>query len=201
VVERLAVSDNPAGLDRTQEAVVMFVDIIGFTGLSEGMPPVDAMALLRAFHTRVERAVFDAGGMVDKFMGDGAMACFGTPDPSPTAAADAIHAALALLADLATVREPALQVGIGVHLGPVLMGDIGGATQFQFTVIGDTVNVASRLESLTRLHATRLILSDPVLASARPLLAPELLHRFEPLHGLEIRGRDGTLDAWRLTMT
>ena len=164
VVERLAVSDNPAGLDRTQEAVVMFVDIIGFTGLSEGMPPVDAMALLRAFHTRVERAVFDAGGMVDKFMGDGAMACFGTPDPSPTAAADAIHAALALLDDLATVREPALQVGIGVHLGPVLMGDIGGATQFQFTVIGDTVNVASRLEFA---HPSACHPTDPVGPGAR----------------------------------
>ena len=134
------------------------------------MAPADAMALLRAFHTRVEQAVFDHGGMVDKFMGDGAMACFGVPDPSPTAAADAIRAALALLAGLAAADEPRLRVGIGVHLGPVLMGDIGGATQFQFTVIGDTVNVASRLESLTRQQGTRLIVSDLVLEAAKPRL-------------------------------
>ena len=199
VVERLAASDAPAGLDRTQDAVVMFVDIMGFTRLSEGMAPADAMALLRVFHTRVEQAVFDHGGMVDKFMGDGAIACFGVPDPSPTAAADAIRAALALLAGLAAADEPRLRVGIGVHLGPVLMGDIGGATQFQFTVIGDTVNVASRLELLTRQQGTRLIVSDLVLEAAKPRLEPTLLQRFEPLYGLTIRGRDGALDAWRLT--
>ena len=60
----------------------MFVDIVGFTRLGEAMPPADAMALLRAFHTRVERAVFAHNGMVDKFMGDGALACFGVPEPS-----------------------------------------------------------------------------------------------------------------------
>ena len=81
VVERLAASDEPAGLDRTQEAVVMFVDIVGFTRLSEDLAPADAMALLRRFHTLVEQAVFAHGGMVDKFMGDGAMACFGVPEP------------------------------------------------------------------------------------------------------------------------
>jgi adenylate cyclase len=198
VVTRLAANDAPAGLDRTQDAVVMFVDIIGFTRLSEGMAPADAMALLRGFHTVVERAVFDHGGMVDKFMGDGAMACFGVPDPAVTAAADAIRAALALLAELAAMDGPRLNVGIGVHLGPVLMGDIGGATQFQFTVIGDTVNVASRLESLTRQQATTLIVSDRVLDAARAHLDPAQLQCFEPLYGLAIRGRENTLDAWRL---
>ena len=100
VVERLAANDAPARLDRTQEATVLFVDIVGFTRISEGMTPAAAMDLLRGFHTRVEQAVFAHGGMVDKFMGDGAMACFGVPDSSPTAAADAIRAALALLAAL-----------------------------------------------------------------------------------------------------
>ena len=199
VVERLAASDEPAGLDRTQEAAVMFVDIIGFTRLSEGMAPAAAMALLREFHTRVEQAVFAHGGMVDKFMGDGAMACFGVPDPSPSASADAIRAGLRLLDALAAEPAPArLQVGIGIHRGPVLMGDIGGATQFQFTVIGDTVNVASRLEALTRKYDTALLVSDPVFAAAASVLGPELAARFAPLRQLEIRGRDGVIDAWRL---
>ena len=80
------------------------------------------------------------------------------------------------------------------------MGDIGGATQFQFTVIGDTVNVASRLEAMTRQHDTPLIVSDAVFAAARPMLDPELAARFAPLRGLPIRGRAGTLGARRLTM-
>ncbi len=196
VVERLALSDRPAGLDRTQDAVVMFIDIVGFTRVSETMAPADAMALLRRFHTLVERAVFAHGGMVNDFMGDGAMVCFGVPDPSPTAAVDAIRAALDLLDALTAAPEPRLRVGIGIHAGPVLMGDIGGATQFQFTFIGDTVNVASRLEGLTRQNETSLIVSEAVLAAAR--LPPELAARFAPLPELAIRGRAGTLSARRL---
>ncbi len=199
VVERLAASDAPAALDRTQEAAVMFVDVVGFTRRSESMAPSAAMALLRDFHTRVERAVFEHGGMVDKFMGDGAMACFGVPDPSPMAAANSVRAALAILADLATQPDATrLQVGIGLHRGPVLMGDIGGATQFQFTVVGDTVNVASRLEAMTRQHGTPLLVSGALFAAAAPELDPATVARFAPLHGLAVRGRDGTLDAWRL---
>ena len=197
VVDRLAASDHPTGLDRTQEAVVMFVDIVGFTRLSEAMAPAEAMALLRAFHTEVERAVFAAGGMVDKFLGDGAMACFGVPDPSPTAAADAIRAALALLAALAELPGPGLRVGIGIHAGQVLVGDIGGATQFQFTVVGDTVNVASRLESLARLHGTALLISEQAFAAAA--LHADLAAKFELLPGLAIRGRATPIRARRLS--
>ena len=87
VVERLARADRPAELERTQDAAVMFVDIVGFTRLSEPMPPAEAMTLLREFHLRVEQAVFAEGGMVEKFAGDGALACFGVPDPDPAAAA------------------------------------------------------------------------------------------------------------------
>jgi adenylate cyclase len=201
VVERLAASDAPARLDRTQEAAVLFVDIVGFTRLGESMTPAAAMELLRRFHTRVEQAVFAHGGMVDKFMGDGAMACFGVPDESATAAADAIRAALTLLAALDEPIERGaarLTVGVGIHCGPVLMGDIGGSTQFQFTVIGDTVNVASRLESLTRQQGTSLIVSDVALAAARSHLEPDVLARFEPLPDLKLRGRDGTIGGWRL---
>ncbi len=199
VVDRLAASDAPTRLDRTQDAAVMFVDIVGFTRRSESLAPAEAMALLRAFHVQVEQAVFAHDGMVDKFIGDGALACFGVPEPSATAAADAIRSALALLAALdARPAAARLQVGIGIHYGPVLMGDIGGATQFQFTVVGDTVNVASRLEALTRQHATPLLVSAPAIAVARRHLVPELLCRFETLPELPLRGREGGIGAVRL---
>ena len=207
VVERLAAADQPSQLERTQPAAVMFVDIVGFTRISEQMAPGAAMGLLREFHTRVERAVFTHGGMVDKFMGDGALACFGVPDPGPGAAADALRTARALLADLAAWNverafrgEPPIRAGIGIHQGDVLMGDIGGRRQFQFTVIGDTVNVASRLESMTRQHAADLVVSEAVVEEARRGAPGDLdvLAGLEPLAELPVRGRVGTIRAWRL---
>jgi adenylate cyclase len=207
VVERLARADDPAELERTQPAAVMFVDIVGFTRISERMSPAAAMALLREFHTRVERAVFAHQGMVEKFAGDGALACFGVPDPDRMAAAQALGAARALLADLAAWRleraargEPAIRAGIGIHHGPVLTGDIGGRRQFQFTVVGDTVNVASRLEALTRVHDADLIVSDDAVAAARAAApaAAALLAGLDPLPELSLRGRDAPIRLWRL---
>ncbi|HEU4517898.1 MAG TPA: adenylate/guanylate cyclase domain-containing protein [Microvirga sp.] len=196
VVERLAAGGAPMTLDRTQDAAVMFVDLVGFTRLAEAMRPAEAIDLLRGFHARVEAAVFGRMGMVNQFVGDGVMACFGVPERSPTAAADAVRAALDLLAAL---DQPAgLKVGIGLHHGPVLMGDVGGARQLQFTVIGDTVNVASRLEALTRQQDTQLIVSDALLEAARPHLEPSTLARLEPLPELRLRGRDGIVRVWRL---
>jgi adenylate cyclase len=185
----------------------MFVDIVGFTRLSEPMSPQAAMAMLREFHTRVEQAVFAHGGMVDKFMGDGALACFGVPDAYASAAADAVRAARDLLRDLeawavdrGTRGEPPIRAGAGIHYGPVLMGDIGGSRQFQFTVIGDTVNVASRLESMTRQQDTDLIVSDDAVQAARSVLDPddELLVGLIPLSEVPVRGRSGKIGAWKL---
>jgi adenylate cyclase len=208
VVERLAASDAPRALDRAHdEAVVMFVDLVGFTRTAEALRPVEAMALLRAFHTLVEGIVFAHRGMVDKFMGDGVMTCFGVPDPVPTAAADALRVAFDLLAALARPVRAGdeggtahrLAVGIGIHRGEVLMGDVGGATQLQFTVVGDAVNVASRLEALTRSVGTPLIASDAVVEAARCGLDPALLARLAPLpEAVRLRGRGKAVRVWRL---
>ncbi|MFO1074509.1 MAG: adenylate/guanylate cyclase domain-containing protein [Geminicoccaceae bacterium] len=204
VVERLALNDEPHALDRTHEATVMFVDLIGFTRTAETLTPAEAMALLRAFHTLALRIVFAHGGMVDKFMGDGVMACFGVPEPTPSAAADALRMAFALLAaleqPLPTGAGPPrrLRAAIGIHAGPVLMGDVGGDRQLQFTVVGDAVNVASRLETLTRSQGTCLIASDAVVAAARAGLEAELLARLEPLPSAALRGRAEPVAIWRL---
>jgi adenylate cyclase len=205
VVERLAGADRPIRLDRTQLVAVMFTDIVGFTKLSENLPPDEAMALLRAFHSRVERAVFAHGGMVDKFVGDGAMACFGVPDETPVAATAALAAGRDLAADLEAWRaerlrtgEPPIRAGIGIHYGPVLMGDIGGRQQFQFTVIGDAVNTASRLETLTRTCDTELIVSQALLDALSPDAAPALIEGLEPMEPMRVRGREEVMRLWRL---
>jgi len=196
VVDTIVDRDEPYGFDRQGPAAVMFVDLAGFTALGERMAPDAAMTLLRTFHGRVVRAVFGRGGSVDKFLGDGAMACFGMPVPDPAAAANALAAARDLAADMESWNEgrreagqPPLGFGIGIHYGPVLAGDLGGADRFEFTVAGDTVNVASRLEGLTRTLGARIVVSQAGLDAARQV-DPELAAAFTELPPHPIRGRD-----------
>ncbi len=177
LVEDLAAVDEPFGPVRTQEVAVLFVDIVGFTGLCEGMAPEAVVAMLRDFHGRMADCVFAHGGTLDKFIGDSVMATFGTPHPGPHDAANALACARAMLAALdgwngerASRGEPPLHVGIGLHFGPVVLGDIGDERRVEFAVLGDTVNTASRLEALTRSLDTSLAASqalvDRVLAQA-----------------------------------
>ena len=204
VVEKLASGGNSVSLDREIDAAVMFADMIGFTRLSERMTPADAIALLREFHGCVERAVFAHDGTLDKFLGDGAMATFGPPVPGGADATNALAAGRALAEDVARLSRglveqgrPAIGIGIGLHYGPVLMGNVGGELRFEFTVVGDTVNVASRLESLTRAAKATIIASDALIAAAR--LTPTgaaLAADFTPLPPQPIRGREGEIGVW-----
>lgn len=205
VVQALADRDDPFTFDRMQNAAIMFVDLVGFTRQSEHMSPTEAVAMLRQFHRVVERAVFANNGTLDKYMGDGAMACFGVPAPGFADAGNAIHCARRLADDMtvwgrerAAQGELPLQIGIGLHYGPVLMGNLGGEQQFSFTVTGDAVNVASRLEALTRNHKVTIIASDAVVDAARaadPAVEADLAGFFT-IPGQAIRGRDEPIDLW-----
>ena len=115
------------------------------------------ISLLRDFHAALEEAVFAHGGTLDKYMGDGLMASFGTPTPSPADAANAIAAAFAMQEGVALLNEEPgrkglepIRLSVGVHFGPVILGDMGNARRMEFATLGDTVNVASRLEAATR---------------------------------------------------
>lgn len=204
VLEQLAASDAPFLFDRNIEAAVMFVDIVGFTRLSETMVPSDAIALLRAFHRHVEAAVFAHDGTLDKFLGDGALATFGPPVPSVGDAANALACARALAAaverwsaGLAASGLGPVEIGIGLHYGPVLMGDVGGERRFEFTVVGDTVNVANRLETLTRTLCARILASDALIAAARATAAGAMLAAdFTLLPPQHLRGRDEAVLVW-----
>lgn len=191
------------GQDTVQQAAVMFVDMVGFTRLGEHLSPAEQLALLRAFHARVEAAVGAEGGIIDKFVGDGASAVFGVSSPSPSDAARALRSARKLAADVAAWAaerqaegNPAPAVGIGVHYGPVIVGDIGGATQRQFTVSGDTVNVASRLETLTRSLGAVILASDAVVDCARAAGGADAFAGFVELEPQPIRGRSRPVGVW-----
>lgn len=200
VVDQLAGRDQPLGQVRTQRLVVLFADMQGFTRVAETLSPQQVIELLRGFHRRLAEAVFAHGGSIDKFIGDAQMAVFGLPEAGPDDAARALACAEAIVdgiegwsAERAARGEPTVAVGIGLHLGEAVLGDIGGGERFEFAVIGDAVNVAARLERLTRELDTPVVLSGE-LAAAIP--DPTLLAHYRRLPAQALRGRDGAVDVW-----
>jgi len=183
---------------------VLFADLVGFTTLAEEMTPEEVMAMLRAFHGRMEEEVFRHGGCLEKFIGDALLATFGVPDVGQRDATDALACARGMLAALATWNgeragngQAPLRMGIGLHYGPVVMGDIGSQRSMAFATVGDTVNVTSRLQSLTRdLGATIVASTDLVQAVEREATERALLSGLTDRGPQMLRGRDTPIEIW-----
>ncbi len=202
LVDQLAVSDRPFGDDRQIMATVMFVDIRGFTALAEDLSRQEAMTLLRSFHGLMADQIFAHGGTLDKFIGDGVMATFGTPEPRQDDASRALQCALAMLTKIRKLNarsggnQKTIHVGIGIHYGPVIMGEIGSTTRLEFTVIGDTVNVASRIEDLTGALGEPLLVSAHVVEQVRQERGDT--RRLRPIGSHTLRGRAEAIELWGL---
>ena len=206
IIDQLADRDQPLGAVRTQSVAVMFVDIVGFTLIAERQSPEEVVATLRDFHGRMETAVFDNSGTLDKFLGDGLMATFGTPDPGPHDASNAVQCARAMVAAMTDMnRERAaagsepMPVSIGIHYGEVVLGDVGSERRLEFAVLGDVVNVASRLEALTRQIGASVVISDGLVNSLRDGAgagADDLLDGFHQGEQQTLRGRDEPIGVW-----
>lgn len=173
VVEELSKNDDPLKQVRTQDVAVLFADIVGFTAYADGRSPTEVIGTLRRFHERMEREVFRHHGTLDKYLGDGLMATFGTPFAGECDAGNALRCAQAMIASMQELNlerqqrgEPPIQLSLGVHYGPVVLGDIG-QNRLEFAVIGTTVNAASRLESLTRDFGCALVASHDLVQRAR----------------------------------
>jgi adenylate cyclase len=156
-VDRLAVQDTALAQVREQDAAVLFADLVGFTHWAERHAAHEVIALLREVHAQLEETVFRHHGTLDKFIGDGMMATFGTPDPSPRDATNALGCLRDLVDrfDVWNTRrilkgKETIRIALGLHYGPVVVGNIGTDRRLEFGVLGDVVNVASRLETLTR---------------------------------------------------
>lgn len=208
VVDQLSQNDDPLKQVRSQDVGVLFIDIVGFTRMSAGQDPHRVIELLRAFHARMEREVFRHRGTLDKYLGDGLMATFGTPMAGPQDATDTLACAIAMqeaLADWNRDRrrrgEPEICAGIGIHYGETVLGDIG-ANRLEYAVIGTAVNVAARLEEMTRRLQAQIVMSDDlrgqVMAEGQ---APELLNEFTCHDGQDIRGLDQSMRVWSVTAT
>lgn len=206
LVDELAGADAPFGPVRSATVAVLFADIVGFSRLSEAAGPEATIRLLRDFHGRMARAVFERGGTVDKYIGDCVMATFGTPTAGPRDATDALGCARAMIQaveDMNSERrargEPRLGIGIGLHYGPAMLGDIGDERRVEFAVIGDTVNVASRLEALTRETGSPLLVSrEAVEAARREGAGPSELAGLVEAGETAVRGRAGRVGLWTL---
>lgn len=205
LVDTLASTRHDIGAVRNQEVAVLFTDIVGFTQFAERTTPEGVMDLLRSYHSLVEAAVFQNGGTLDKYLGDGAMATFGTPEAGPDDAPNALNAARQILTETESLNaqrasdglEP-VQVSVGLHFGTVTLGDVGSARRLEFTVIGDTVNVASRLEAMSRELDCKCVVSDELMKRATGD-APETggrINGFEPKQGVQLRGRQNAIDVW-----
>jgi adenylate cyclase len=163
------------------------------------------VGLLREFLGRLARIAFQHGGTVDKYIGDAIMVHFGTPRPKPDDPARALACAAAMIAEIARWNaergargEAAVSVGIGLHYGDVLVGNIGDTRRLEYTVLGDTVNVASRLERLTREAGSPLVVSEALVLAVRGCGGEATLERLRPDQARTVRGRKEPVAIWCL---
>jgi class 3 adenylate cyclase len=153
------------------DATVMFLDVRDFTARSERMTPVEAVAFLNELFGRVVPIVARHGGYVNKFLGDGLLAVFGAPEPLADHPAKAVDAARAIVRAVAGSNGDGTRIGIGINSGPVVAGTVGGGAHLEFGLIGDTVNVAARIEEHTKETGDAILVSEATRKRVRGLRA------------------------------
>ena len=186
---------KPGG--RSSEAVIMFTDIRNFTSFSEKNSPDQVIDFLTDYHKLMVKAIFKYNGTIDKFLGDGILAVFGNPAPSEDDSENAVKAAIEMqqqLKDLNMKRAkqnlPTLSQGIGIHRGNVIIGNVGTEEKLEYTVIGDTVNIASRIESQCRQLEEKILISE----SVKDKLHSE--YEFKKYRNIHLKGKDVSFNLY-----
>jgi class 3 adenylate cyclase len=195
VIERIIASGVPTTGEK-KEVTILFADLVGFTALSERVEPSELVRILNGYFQCMSAAIHEHRGYVSTLVGDGILALFGALEPNPWQANDSAHAALAMREALADYNEelarqdfPALELGIGVHRGPGITGLVGSRDLMEFTVVGRTINLAARVQDLTRTLDSDIIVTEAV----REALDPRFI-----LHSLpaqELKGISGTVQV------
>jgi adenylate cyclase len=180
LVDEIARTGNAAHSFQPQKAAILFADLRGFTGLTERMPADKVADFLNEYRRRITEPIVRHHGTIDKFIGDGVMAIFGVPEPQAGDARNAVRAGLGLVSAIEAWRDerlarglPPVEIGIGIHYGDVIAGALGDEQRLEYTVVGDAVNTAARIERLTADLGVSLLISADVLAAA-PGLAQDL---------------------------
>ena len=191
VYEQLVANPDLARLGgQRREMTVLFSDIRGFTTVSERGQPEEIVAILNEYFTRMVEIVFEHKGTLDKFVGDMVMALFGAPLDDSNHAEHAVEAALKMIRELNALNQkwaaegrPSLDIGIGISTGPMIAGNIGSEAIMSYTVIGDSVNLGARLESLNKEYGTRIIISE----ATRDALPDR--YQLRPLGDVVVKGK------------
>lgn len=194
LVEHMISVEQPFSTEHFQPATVLFVDMVGFTTFCSENAPRAVIDMLRELLRRLSEQVFDNDGTVDKFMGDGLMAVFGSPAPGPRDATNAVRCALAMQNAVETWNvergsAAAIQIAVGIHTGNVILGDIGSERRLEFAVLGDTVNVASRVEGKCRSLDARILFTAEVLSAVQAEDGTSAIAGHLDLGMQELRGR------------
>ncbi|MGZ6143408.1 MAG: adenylate/guanylate cyclase domain-containing protein, partial [Myxococcales bacterium] len=180
------------------EMTVMFSDIRGFNTISEKLSPQALVHLLNEYLSPMTDIVFAKRGTLDKYIGDAVMAFYGAPVQTPLHAANGCDAALDMMETLGRLREkwriedpniPEVDIGIGLNSGPMVVGNMGSAQRFNYTVMGDNVNLASRLEGLNKEYGTHILVSEQTLHAACKGLKDERAYTVRELDSVRVKGK------------
>jgi adenylate cyclase len=200
IVDRLAESEAELRLGgERREITVMFADLSGFTALSTKLPPEELTALTNTYHTLMVEAVEATGGYVNQFLGDAVMAIWGAPLPDPDHPSSAARSALRIVDSVMRAKakadalgEPGYAVKIGLNTGPAVVGNVGAPRRYNYTALGETVNVAARLESVPEDYGCRIIIG--------PATAAAIADRFVlcELDWIKVKGKDEAFSIFQL---
>lgn len=189
--------DHLEGVRRT--VTLMFTDIRGFTTLSEAMQPEETVSLLNSYFSRMVDIVFQYDGMLDKYMGDGMMVIFGAPIPCEDHAWRAVLTALKMREELKVLNAerkaaglPPLSIGIGIHTGECIVGNIGSKQRIDYTAIGNVVNTASRVESMTKEYGLDILMSIDTYLQVKDKV------KVRPIEEVYLKGKTAPLDLFAL---
>jgi adenylate cyclase len=189
IAEQILKGEIKLGGER-KTAAIFFSDIRSFTSISEALQPEEVVEFLNEYMTRMVACVNDTKGNVDKFIGDAIMAVWGTPVSYGNDTENAVNGALCMRASLIDFnkgrggpRKPVIKIGCGINTGPVLAGQIGSHDRMEYTVIGDTVNLASRIESLNKPFGTDILISEDSYAIVKDL------YYVEPMQKIKVKGK------------
>jgi len=198
VADHLMKADQQLGGELVP-VTILFSDIRSFTSISESMPPRELLDFLNEYFSGMVESVLTHNGVVDKFIGDAIMAVFGAPVPEEGDALNAVRSALDMRARLETINVgfrqrglPEIRTGIGLHTGQVVAGNMGHAQRMEYTVIGDAVNLASRLEGMTKELGCDVILSEDLYQKVEASVVAE------PLRKIKVKGREQEVLVYRL---
>ncbi|MDX1515089.1 MAG: adenylate/guanylate cyclase domain-containing protein, partial [Gammaproteobacteria bacterium] len=191
LVNEMSVDPDAFTMDtRSRNLTVLFSDVRNFTSISEGLSPQELSDLMNAYLSPMTRIIYDHRGTIDKYMGDAIMAFWGSPLADPEHARHALEAAMAMSKRLRELREefvargwPAVRIGVGINTGMMNVGNMGSQYRVAYTVMGDAVNLGSRLEGLTKEYGVEIIVSESTKAAV-----PEYAYR--ELDRVRVKGKD-----------